>query len=89
MGERRGALCTPFEGTIRPTGAQVLRVTINGESRDIPDALNVVTLLAHLGITPERIAIERNLDILPRSVWQETSVQAGDSYEIVHFVGGG
>ena len=47
------------------------------------------TLLAHLGIGPERVAIERNLDILPRTDWQETLVEAGDSYEIVHFVGGG
>ncbi|MHB8539832.1 MAG: sulfur carrier protein ThiS [Candidatus Acidiferrales bacterium] len=89
MGERRGALCTPLEGKIGAAGAQVLRVTINGESREVPDGLNVVALLAHLGITAERVAIERNLDILPRAAWQETSVQAGDSYEIVHFVGGG
>ncbi|MHB8558112.1 MAG: sulfur carrier protein ThiS [Candidatus Acidiferrales bacterium] len=62
---------------------------MNGESREVPDGLNVVALLAHLGITAERVAIERNLDILPRAAWQETFVQAGDSYEIVHFVGGG
>jgi thiamine biosynthesis protein ThiS len=57
--------------------------------REIPEGLNVGALLGHLGIAPERVAIERNLDILPRADWQETLVQAGDSYEIVHFVGGG
>jgi len=67
----------------------IIQVVINGEPREVPEAMNVVQLLAHLGIAAERVAIERNRDILPRAAWQETSVQAGDSYEIVHFVGGG
>ncbi|MGH9865891.1 MAG: sulfur carrier protein ThiS, partial [Candidatus Acidiferrales bacterium] len=50
-----------------------MQVTINGEAREIPDSLNVAALLAHLGITAERVAIERNCDILPRAAWQETS----------------
>jgi thiamine biosynthesis protein ThiS len=37
----------------------------------------------------DRVAIERNLDILPRTLWNETQVQSNDSFEIVHFVGGG
>lgn len=67
----------------------MIQVTINGEVRDVPGSLNVAALLAHLGITAERVAIERNRDILPRAAWQETLVQADDSFEIVHFVGGG
>jgi len=66
-----------------------MRVTINGESREIPDGLSVVTLLEHLGMKGELVAIERNLDILPRARWAETLVQPNDSFEIVHFVGGG
>ena len=66
-----------------------IQVVINGEPREVPDSLNVAELLAHLGITAERVAIERNRDILPRANWQATLVQPGDSYEIVHFVGGG
>jgi len=66
-----------------------IQVVINGEPREVPDSLNVVALLTHLGITAERVAIERNRDILPRATWQGTLVQSGDSYEIVHFVGGG
>ncbi len=66
-----------------------IQVVINGEPREIPDGLNIAALLAHLGITAERVAIERNRDILPRANWQATLVQPGDSYEIVHFVGGG
>jgi sulfur carrier protein len=66
-----------------------IRVVINGEPREVPDGLNIAALLAHLGITAERVAIERNRDILPRANWQVTLVQPGDSYEVVHFVGGG
>jgi thiamine biosynthesis protein ThiS len=66
-----------------------LTLTINGESREIPDGLNVAELLVHLGIAGDRVAIERNRDILPRSSWQGTAVAANDVYEIVHFVGGG
>jgi thiamine biosynthesis protein ThiS len=64
-------------------------VTINGERRDIPDGLTVAALLDHIGMPAERVAIERNLDILPRTKWLETIVQPSDSFEIVHFVGGG
>jgi thiamine biosynthesis protein ThiS len=66
-----------------------MTVTINGERTEIPDGLNVPALLEHLGIKSERVAIERNLDILPRARWQETLVQPNDAFEIVHFVGGG
>lgn len=66
-----------------------MTVTVNGERREIPDGLNVVALLQHLGMRTERVAIERNLDILPRAEWQQTRVQPNDSFEIVHFVGGG
>lgn len=66
-----------------------MTVTINGESREVPEGLTVQDLIAHLGMNDGRIAIERNLDILPRAQWKETQVQANDRYEIVHFVGGG
>lgn len=66
-----------------------MNVTINGESRDVPEGLSVAALLSHLGLGPERVAVERNLEILPRAQWEATRVQPGDRYEIVHFVGGG
>ena len=66
-----------------------MTVTINGERREIPDALTVAAMLEHLGMASDRVAIERNLDILPRARWPETQVHPGDSFEIVHFVGGG
>jgi sulfur carrier protein len=66
-----------------------MTVTINGERREVPEGLTVPALLEHLGIAGERVAIERNLDILPRARWSETQVQPSDTFEIVHFVGGG
>ena len=66
-----------------------MTVTINGERREIPDGLNVTALIEHLGMPVGRVAVERNLDILPRALWQETRVEPSDKFEIVHFVGGG
>jgi len=66
-----------------------MTVTINGDRREIPDGLSVSALLDHLGMKSDRVAIERNLDILPRDRWAATRVQHNDSFEIVHFVGGG
>jgi len=66
-----------------------MTVTINGERREIPEGLSVSALLDHLGFTNKRVAIERNLEILPRAQWQQTQVQSNDKFEIVHFVGGG
>ena len=65
-----------------------IKVTINGETREVPSGLTVAALLGHLEIDG-RVAIERNRDILPRAQWQETLVCSGDTYEIVQFVGGG
>ena len=66
-----------------------MTVVINGENREIPDHLNVAALIEHLGMMPDRVALERNRDVLPRALWKDTLVQASDSFEIVHLVGGG
>ena len=49
----------------------------------------VADLLLALGLDSGRVAIERNLEILPRPAWTQTPVESGDRYEIVQFVGGG
>ena len=66
-----------------------MNVVINGEGREVPEDLSVAALLAHLALPAERVAIERNLEVLPRAQWEATRVQPGDRYEVVHFVGGG
>lgn len=67
----------------------VLAITINGERREVPHGATVADLLKQLNLSTGRVAIERNLEILPRPQWNQTFVQPGDRYEIVHFVGGG
>ena len=66
-----------------------MTVTINGERREIPEGLTVIELLEKLGMPRERVAIERNLEILPRACWRQTTIEPNDRFEIVHFVGGG
>ncbi len=66
-----------------------LAITINGERRETPEGATVADLLQQLNLPSGRVAIERNLEILPRPQWNHTVVQTGDRYEIVHFVGGG
>ncbi|MBS1840944.1 MAG: sulfur carrier protein ThiS [Acidobacteria bacterium] len=70
------------------TGA-VFAIVVNGEQRSANVGDTVADLLAALGLEKGRVAIERNLKILPRTDWAETKVAAGDRYEIVQFVGGG
>jgi thiamine biosynthesis protein ThiS len=66
-----------------------IQIVVNGEEREVPAGLQVTGLLAHLGLSADRVAIERNLEILPRAQWLAASVQPGDRFEIVHMVGGG
>ena len=66
-----------------------ISIVVNGETRRAALGATVTQLLEALGIHGGRVAIERNLQILPRSAWHETVVADGDRYEIVQFVGGG
>ncbi len=66
-----------------------IKVVVNGEAREIPAGLTVTALLGHLRMGTDRVAVERNLEILPRARWNDTTVETGDCFEIVHFVGGG
>ena len=51
--------------------------------------LSIAELLREIGLDPHRVAVERNLAVVPRSLFGETAVEDGDDYEIVHIVGGG
>jgi thiamine biosynthesis protein ThiS len=68
---------------------ETISITVNGEPKIAPNGATVSQLLGWLALRPGRVAIERNLQILPRSEWATTQVAAGDRYEIVQFVGGG
>lgn len=66
-----------------------IRVRINGEDRTVPRGLDVRSLLERLGVTPELVVVERNLEILERDRYESVIVEEGDALEVVHFVGGG
>jgi thiamine biosynthesis protein ThiS len=65
-----------------------MKLTINGEPQVSP-AETLGALVAHLGMKPDRVAIELNREIVPRNQWPQTPLHDGDRLEIVHFVGGG
>ena len=57
--------------------------------KEIPEGLSLSALLERLNLPPDRVAVERNLEIVPRRSWSETMIREGDRLEVVQFVGGG
>ncbi|HTK34234.1 MAG TPA: sulfur carrier protein ThiS [Caulobacteraceae bacterium] len=66
-----------------------MRLVINGEARELEEAADLAGLVTGLGLDPRKVAIERNLEIVPRSLYARTALADGDRIEIVHFIGGG
>ncbi len=66
-----------------------MRLTVNGEVREAPAEATLADLLASLGIESGRVAVERNREIAPKSLWGKIVLADGDRLEIVQFVGGG
>jgi len=69
-----------------------MKLQINGEERDFsgsPTPFTLAALVEILGMKSDRVAVELNLDIVPRDRWAATTLHDGDRLEIVHFVGGG
>jgi thiazole synthase len=66
-----------------------VEVILNGEPKRLDAALSVRALLESLGLDPAKIAVERNLEIVPRSTYADIALANGDRLEIVHFIGGG
>jgi thiazole synthase len=64
-------------------------IRVNGQHRRVPKGISVAELALELGLEPTRVAVERNLEIVPRSTLAAVKVEDGDDYEIVTFVGGG
>lgn len=64
-------------------------VTVNGEAKELPDGLTLETLIRHLALAPDRLAIERNREVVRRADWGHTQLREDDRIEIIHFVGGG
>ncbi len=66
-----------------------MQIVLNGETRAVAAGLSVSGLLAELGIDGRKVAVERNLEIVPKSAFETTTLADGDRLEIVHFIGGG
>jgi sulfur carrier protein len=66
-----------------------MRLTVNGAEREVPDGITVQGLVAHLGLAGGPVAVERNLEVVPRAEHPKALLHEGDVVEIVHFVGGG
>ena len=63
-------------------------LTINGETKNVT-ATTLAALITELGMKSDRVAVELNCEIVPRSQWEQAALNDGDKLEIVHFVGGG
>ena len=66
-----------------------MRIQLNGELHQVPEVFNIRQLLDHFELPTERVAVERNRSVIPRSSWEATVLEAEDKIEVVHFVGGG
>ena len=66
-----------------------MEITLNGEKFTLETGSNIVTLIDKLDLNVDKLAIERNLEIVPKSKFAMTIIEEGDKLEIVHFIGGG
>ena len=66
-----------------------MKITVNGEAKSVTDGMTVGGLLVNLGLVAEKVAVERNLEIVPKSSFEQTILADGDKLEVVHFIGGG
>jgi len=68
---------------------EMISVIVNGEARSVAAGSSICDMLKSIGLDPRKVAVERNLEVVARSGLAEVRVGDGDSFEIVHFVGGG
>ena len=66
-----------------------MKIRLNGEIHEVKSGMTILDLVRSLELDPKRVAVERNLEIVPKSVHGDTKLEDGDSLEIVEFVGGG
>jgi sulfur carrier protein len=66
-----------------------MHIQLNGETLELPEGASVADLIERLDLSGRRVAVERNLDIVPRSQYASTALADGDRLEVVHAIGGG
>lgn len=67
----------------------MITITCNGKPHEVPEGNTILDLLKKFELTEQRIAIEMNRKIIPKSIYHQTTLQPGDKVEIVHAIGGG
>jgi thiamine biosynthesis protein ThiS len=68
---------------------ETVEIRVNAQTAHVPAGLNILTLLRHLNVAPDRVAVELNREIVRQPEWDMAEVRAGAEIEIVQFVGGG
>lgn len=66
-----------------------MRITLNGKPQILESETTISGLVSQLGLDVRKVAVEHNLTIVPRSLYDQTALAEGDSVELVHFIGGG
>ncbi|MFC7290773.1 sulfur carrier protein ThiS [Hirschia litorea] len=66
-----------------------MQLILNGSPQEVPDGATLGQFLAELGLPEKGLAVERNLEIVPKSAYDSTRLEAGDRLEVIQFVGGG
>ena len=77
---------THIEGSGR---FRFMKITVNGEAREVINGLSIEALLRELGVTLRFTAVALNREVTPRSAWATTALREGDRVEIVRPMGGG
>ncbi|ACT59585.1 sulfur carrier protein ThiS [Hirschia baltica] len=66
-----------------------MQLILNGNSKELDEGLTLGQFLKDLGLPEKGLAVERNLEIVPKSAYDSTQLEAGDRLEVIQFVGGG
>lgn len=67
----------------------IMKINLNGEIIEFSEEINLLSLLEEIGFDSKKVAVELNLEIVPKSSYKLTKLKEGDNVEIVHFIGGG
>lgn len=68
---------------------RIVKVIVNGETRELADGMNLRELLQHFELPTQRVAVELNKSVVRRAEWEKIEITDADRIEVVHFVGGG
>lgn len=66
-----------------------MKVFLNGQSKDVPEALNLAQLIEFFDLPSQRVAVELNKSVVRRADWAAVTIADSDTIEVIHFVGGG